>query len=396
MQEFHWVPKKTMKRNITYLGRINFRNQNLRFGIKENDRFSHTLVVGKTGVGKTTLLKNQIKQDIQNGNGIAVFDPHGDLAEEIFTFTKSVRSKDLIYFDMSDPTARLRYNPLKRVSVDKRPLVASGLLETLKKQFGQDSWGVGMEHILRNCILTLLDQPSSDISDILRLLNDKDFRNQCQFQINNESVREFWTQEFNKYPPFTRQAAIRPIQNKIGAYLSNPVTKRILVENDEEISFGKCMDEEKVIIVNLSKGRIGADAACLLGGLFLTSIGLSGFARQAQQESDRVPFFVYADEFQNYTTDFLVNALSELRKYRVGMILAQQYLKQSQQVVREAVLGNVGTLIVFRVGVTDATYFSKEFDGVFTVGDISHLPNFRMYVRLMIDGVSSKGFSADI
>ncbi len=250
-----------------------------------------------------------------------------------------------------------------------------------------------MEHILRNCILTLLDQSKADLSDIPKLLNNKDFRNQCLARITNSTVKDFWTDEYAKYPPFTRQAAIAPIQNKIGAFLSDPTIKRVLVENQNDISFRQIIDSNKILIINLSKGKIGEDASNLLGSLFLTSLGLSAFSRQDIPEDDRVPFFIYCDEFQNFTTLFLVNALSELRKFKIGLILANQYLKQLQVEIREAVLGNVGTLIVFRTGYTDAVYLSKEFDEKFTAGDITHLPNFHIYLRLMVDGRSSEGFS---
>jgi hypothetical protein len=382
--------------DITFFATTNARNTFTPFGIRENDRFSHTYIIGKTGVGKTTLLKTKIRQDIEKGRGFAVFDPHGDLAESVIEMIPEIRKQDLIYFNIPDPSIALRYNPLKRVSKEKRPLVASGLLEAFKKLFGTDAWGVGMEHILRNCLLTLLDQKQTDLSDILRLLNDKSFRYQCIKNVDNESVREFWMEEYAKYPPYTRQAAIRPIQNKVGAFLSNPITKRILVENKSDVSFRLAMDCSKIVVINLSKGRIGDDASNLLGGLFLTAMGLSAFSRQDQPEGDRQPFFIYCDEFQNFTTLFLVNALSELRKYRIGLILANQYMMQLETKIRDAVLGNAGTLIVFRVGVADATYLAREFDGKFTTGDIIQLPNFNVYLRLMIDGVSSKGFSAEI
>jgi len=382
--------------DITFFATTNARSNYRRFGIKENDRFSHTYIIGKTGVGKTTLIKTKIRRDILKGKGCAVFDPHGDLAESVIEMVPEYRKQDLIYFNIPDPNFTLRYNPLKHTSKEKRPLVASGLLEAFKKLFGKEAWGVGMEHILRNCLLTLLDQEQSDLSDILRLLNDKGFRYKCINKVQNQSVREFWTDEYAKYPPYTRQAAIRPIQNKVGAFLSNPVTKRVLVENVHDVSFRLAMDRNKIVVINLAKGRIGDDASNLLGGLFLTAMGLSAFSRQEQLESDRQPFFIYCDEFQNFTTLFLVNALSELRKYRIGLILANQYLMQLETEIRDAVLGNAGTLIVFRVGVADAAYLAREFDGKFTTGDIIQLPNFNVYLRLMIDGVSSRGFSAKV
>ena len=389
MQPKTWRLKKTLNNRNTVLGKTNFRHQNRKFGIQENDRFSHIYAVGKTGVGKTTLLKGIIAQDIENGKGCAVFDPHGDLAEAVVELVPRHREKDLIYLNLPDPNLKLRYNPFKRVSAQKRPLVASGLLEIFKKLF-TDAWGVRLEHILRNAILALLDQPSADLSDIQRLITDPRFRNQCLHTIGNESVRDFWAIEFDGYT----QTAISPIQNKIGAFLANPVIKRVLVDNQEDISFRRIMDGNKILVINLSKGRIGEDASCLLGSLFLTSLGLAGFSRQDVPEKDRVGFHIVCDEFQNFTTQFLVNALSELRKYRISITLANQFLDQIKKDIRDAVLGNVGTLIVFRTGVSDAGYLSKEFDGKFSAGDITHLPNFTFYLRLMIDGRSSDGFSA--
>jgi len=382
--------------DITYFGRTNFRNQNKRFGIYENDRFCHTYIIGKTGVGKTTLLKVKIQQDIINGKGFAVFDPHGDLADSVISMIPEARMEDLIYFDATSPSCNLRYNPLKHVSIEQRPLVASGLLEALKKQFGADSWGVRMEHILRNCLLTLLDQPKTDISEVLKLLNDKDFRNRCIKNIANESVKEFWTDEYAKYPPFTRQAAIAPIQNKVGAFLSNPVTKRILVENTEDVSLRRAMESRKIIIVNLSKGKIGFDASNLLGGLLLTSLGLSAFSRQDQPEGERKPFFIYCDEFQNFTTSFTVSALSELRKYKVGLILANQYIKQIDNEVRDAVFGNIGTLIVFRVGVEDAQFLRKELNGRADKFDLASQANFEFNIRLIVNGQACQSFSGHL
>lgn len=382
--------------DITYFGKVNFRNKNVKFGIRENDRFSHAHVIGKTGVGKTTLLKTKIQQDISNGKGLAVFDPHGDLADSVIQMIPERRKQDLIYFDAANSDCKMKYNPLKKVSVDKRALVASGLLETFRKQFGEKSWGVRMEHILRNCLLTLLDQPRSDLSDILKLLNDKAYRSSCINNIRNDSVKEFWTEEYAKYPPFTRQAAIAPIQNKVGAFLANPVTKKILVENEKEVFFRQAMDSGKIIVINLSKGKIGDDASNLLGGLFLTSLGLSAFSRQDILEVKRKPFFIYCDEFQNFTTSFLVNALSELRKYKVGLVLANQYLKQIDNDIREAVFGNIGTLIVFRVGVSDAEHLVKELNGKFEVCDLVNHANFCFYIKLMIDGKSGKGFSCKL
>lgn len=380
----------TVMNNITYFAKTNYRNKNIRFGILENDRFSHTYIIGKTGVGKTTLLKTKISQDIQNGKGFAVFDPHGDLAESVVQTIPKHRQKDLIYLDIPNPDLSIRYNPFKQVSEAKRPLVASGLLEIFKKIF-KEAWGFRLEHILRNCVLTLLDQKEANLSDIQRLLNDQSFRKSCVKNVLNESVRDFWAKEFDSYTP----SSLLPVQNKIGSFLSNPIIKRILVDNQNDISLRQIIDNKKILVINLAKGRIGEDASNLLGSLFLTSIGLASFSRQDISEDQRVPFFLYVDEFQNFTTTFLVNALSELRKYKIGLILANQYLEQIKKEIRDSVLGNVGTLVVFRTGVNDARYLSQEFDGKFSVGDISHLPNFHIYLKLIVDGKSSEAFSAE-
>lgn len=270
-------------------------------------------------------------------------------------------------------------------------MLASGLLEIFKKLF-KEAWGVNLEHILRNCFLVLLDQDHADLSDIQRLLNDQSFRKQCLQNVSNNSVRNFWSNEFDGYT----RSALLPVLNKVGAFLSNPVITRVLVENENDISFREIMDSRKILVINLSKGRIGEDASNLLGSLFLTSLGLAAFSRQNISESTRVPYFIYADEFQAFTTSFLANALSELRKYKIGLILANQFLDQLKPDIRNAVLGNIGSLIVFRTGAIDARYLSKEFDGVFTAGDISHLPNFHIYIRLMVKNRSTKGFSGQL
>lgn len=379
---------------ITYLAKTNFRNQQKLFGIKQPDRLFHTYIIGKTGTGKTTLLETKILQDIKAGRGLTLIDPHGDLIERIYSSITDKRKNDVIYINVPSRQNRFGYNPLKRISLEKRPLVASGILEIFKKHFDSKSWGARLEHILRNVLLTLLDQPSADFSDIPRILNDKVYRRVAIQNITNESVRDFWEQEYNRYPVFLRANAIAPIQNKVGAFLSNPIIKNILVNAEEKISFRKVMDERKILLINLSKGKIGEDASHLLGGLFLTSLGLASFSRADIPEEKRLPHMIYVDEFQNFTSLSLVNMLSELRKYKVGMILANQYLHQIEIDIIESVLGNVGTIISFRLGAKDATYFTREFNSLFTPDDFVSLPNYNIYLKIMIDGIPSKPFSA--
>lgn len=380
--------------SISYFAKTDFRNANQKFGIKQNDRLSHMYIIGKTGTGKTTLLETMIYQDIQQGRGMAYIDPHGDSAERVRRSIPEHMKDRLIYLDIPNIDSPWGYNPLKSVPYLKRPLVASGILEIFKKLYDGRSWGVRMEHIFRNVLLTLLDQPKTDFTDIPRILLDKSYRQTASKNIVNPSVREFWLNEYEKYPHILRANAIAPIQNKIGGFLSNPIIKRFLIGYEKEISFREIMDSGKILLVNLAKGKIGEDAAYLLGGLIITSIGLAAFSRSNIQEPSRRPFMLFVDEFQNFTTLSLINMLSELRKFKVGLILANQYLHQLEKDIREAVLGNVGTIISFRLGPADAKYMATEFYPTFKQDDLVRLPNYRVYLKLMIDGTPSKPFSS--
>lgn len=375
------------------LARTNTRDRHHPFGIKQADRLSHLYVIGKTGVGKTTLLENMILQDIAAGRGCALIDPHGDLVERVASRVPAWRRDDVIYVNVPDPEQPYSYNPLSRVSADKRPLVASGLMEVFEKMWG-DAWGVRMEHILRNSLLTLLEQPRATVPDILRLFADKDFRRQAVTRVTNEQVKLFWKTEFEQYNFRQRPEVVAPIQNKVGAFLSNPRIHRIVAGSGTPIRLRSIMDEGKVLLVNLAKGKIGDDSAGVLGGLFVTSLGLAAYSRSDTPEEKRRPFFIYIDEFQNFTTLSIANMLSELRKFRVGMILAHQYLAQLDPDIRHAVLGNAGTLISFRVGPEDASLLAREFEPVFLPLDLMNLPNHEIYLNLMIDGTPSVPFSA--
>lgn len=380
--------------DVTYLGQTDFRGKQQKFGIRQTDRLFHTYIIGKTGTGKTTLLFNQIIQDIRTGRGLALVDPHGDLAEKVVQSMPASRLHDLVYLDIADPNCQFGYNPLKSVSANKRSLVASGIIEILKKLHDSKSWGAKMEHILRNVLLTLLDQDRADFSDIAQIMTDKDFRNQCLRSVSNKAVRDFWTKEFNKYNPFQRSSAIAPILNKVGAFITNSFLAGVLLDDRKLVSFRQCMDERKIVVINLAKGSIGEDASLLLGGLLINSIGLAAFSRSDTAEDKRPPFMVYVDEFQSFSTKSIANMLSELRKYKVGMVLANQHLLQLDPDIRNSVLGNVGTIISFRLGVSDAKYMADEFHPTFGYSDIVDLPNYHIYLNLMIDGVPSRAFSA--
>jgi energy-coupling factor transporter ATP-binding protein EcfA2 len=381
--------------NITFFAETNFRNKQVKFGIKREDRRAHTYIIGKTGTGKSTLLETLIRQDIASGHGLALLDPHGDLVERILAHLPEERKRDLIYFNVPDHAQALGLNPLETISPLRRPLAASGLLEVFKKLW-LDSWGPRLEHIMRNALLALLDQPQATLADVLRLLDDQEFRKSAVTRVQNDRVRDFWAREYENYPVRFRLEAIAPIQNKVGAFLANPVLNKILTQTKNAFYLRRVMDEGKILLVNLAKGKIGEDTATLLGALLITRVGLAALSRADISEADRKDFYLYLDEFQNFTTLSLASMLSELRKYRVNMIFAHQYLGQLDPHVREAILGNVGTLLSFRLGVSDAEVLEKEFYPQFSIKDLISLPNYHVYLKLMINSIISDPFSAKI
>ena len=351
-------------------------------------------MVGKTGVGKSTLLGALIRQDLAGGRGFALLDPHGDLAESIYRQAGSIAPGRVLYLDAADMAQPYGYNPLRRIRYDKIPLAVSGLMETLRKQW-PDAWGVRMEHVLRNSLYALLEQPSSALPDILRLYADETFRKTIVKGLRNAVVRRFWQDEFEKYPDRLKAEAVAPIQNKLGAILTDPRLHRILVAPSIDIRFRSMMDAGGGLIVNLAKGRLGEDCANVLGGLIASTIGLAALSRSDIPLPTRRPFFLYVDEFPSFTTHAFVNLLVDLRKHAVGLILAHQHLHQLEQDVRHAVLGNVGSIIAFRLGAEDASAFSRDLEPIFGAQDLMGLPNHRMLVKLMIDGAPSKPFSAE-
>ena len=378
--------------DINYLAKANWRNANAIFGIKEQDRFFHKYILGQTGTGKTTLLQTMILQDIYVGNGLCLIDPHGDLVERIFQNIPSYRQKDLIYFNVTHPDMPFRFNPLLHVDAEQRPLLASSFLEILKKLW-ESAWGLRLEHILRYIILTLLEQPKESkttLANIIDILHDKDFRAKCVQNIQNKYIRAFWENEFPKYS----KNDMLPILNKVGAFVLHPALQRALISNPQDIDIREIMDNQKILLINISKGVIGEDISHIIGSIFVTAIASAAFTRVDTPKEKRLPFLVYLDEFQNFTNLSLVTMLSELRKFKVGMTLAHQYLQQLDEHIRFAVLGNVGTLVTFRVGTEDAPFLEKMMYPKFVVDDLINLPNYHIYLKLMIDGKPSKPFSA--
>ena len=380
--------------SVSYFGRANFRNKGTPFGIKQADRLSHMYVIGKTGTGKSTLLETLALQDILHGRGMMLIDPHGDLAERVIKAIPDHRRRDVIYFNVPDPTQPFGYNPLKHVREDKISLAASGLMEAFKKMW-PDAWGVRMEHVLRNALLTLLEQPEATLGDILRILNDKSFRSAAVARIQNEQVRQFWITEYDHYPPRLKAEAIAPIQNKVGAFLADTTLRRILSNSEKPLQIRRIMDEGKILIVNLARGQLGEDTASLLGALLITTVALAAFSRAEVEAAERRPFFVYLDEFQSFTTRSLATMTAELRKYGIGVVASHQYLSQVEPQVIDAVRGNAGTIICFRLGPNDAAAIADEFEPKLQATDLLNLPNHQIYLKLMIDGAPSQPFSAD-
>src|SRR5438552_3442503 len=383
----------TAENRITALAATNFRNDHRRFGIKRADRRAHIYVIGKTGTGKSTLIANLARQDLVYGEGFALLDPHGDLAEHVLRLVPEERRADLIYFNVPDTAHPLAFNPLESTQPALRPLVASGIISVFKKMWAE-SWGPRLEYILRNALLALLDLPASTLLDIPKLLDDAAFRRHVLAYVRNDQVRRFWLREYENYPARFRAEAIAPVQNKIGEFLVNPILRNIVGQPKSGFDLRRVMDEGKILLVNLAKGKIGEDTSSLLGAMLVTKIGLAALSRAELPEADRRDFYLYADEFPSFTTTSFSGMLSEMRKYHVGLVLAHQYMEQLDETLHGAILGNVGTVIAFRVGLSDAEVLEKEFYPEFTARDLLNLPNYNIYLKLMIDGVVSKPFSA--
>ena len=379
--------------DISYFAITNARLPHRTFGIKQADRLFHVYTIGKTGTGKTTLLETIALQDMMRGRGVTVIDPHGDLAERLVASVPRSRESDLVYLNAPDLSQPYGYNPLRRVQRDRIPLAASGLMEAFKKLWG-DAWGVRMEHILRNALYALIEYGEATLPDILRMLTDTTFRKQVLARVKNDQVQVFWTREYPKYNPRYQQESIAPIQNKVGAFLADPRLYRMFTGQLVDLHFRQIMDEGKILVVNLAKGQLGEDSANVLGALLVTTLGLAAFSRSDTEESRRSDHIIVIDEFQSFATLSVANMVSELRKYHVGLVLSHQHLFQLEPEVMHAVLGNVGTLISFRLGPEDARMIGHEYDPAFVPLDLMNLPNHDVYLQLMIDGSPSQPFSA--
>ena len=384
-----------MSNEINFFAKTNFRNQERVFGIKTDDRRRHMYIIGKTGMGKTNLLENMAVQDIRNGKGVCFIDPHGDTAEKLIKAIPSHRINDVIYLNPADQNFPLAFNVMEAVDPEYRHLVASGLIGVFKKIWA-DSWGPRLEYILRNAILALLEYPGSTLLGVTRILVDKKYREKVVDNVSDPVVKQFWTEEFTKWNERVLQEVISPIQNKVGQFLSSSLIRNIVGQTKSSFDIRNAMDSQKILILNLSKGRIGEDNSALLGAMMITKIQLAAMERVDIPEETRKDFYLYVDEFQNFATESFANILSEARKYRLNLILANQYIAQIDEKVRDAIFGNTGTIISFRVGATDAEFLEKEFEPVFLQNDNVNIPKYHIYLKLMIDGIAGDAFSATV
>jgi CxxC-x17-CxxC domain-containing protein len=381
--------------DVTFFGATNFRNQQRKFGIMRDDRRRHMYIIGKTGMGKTTMIENMVIQDINNDQGVAYLDPHGDTAEKLLDYIPPSRINDVIYFNPGDLSNPIAFNVLEAVENEHKHLVASGLMGVFTKIWA-NLWSARMEYILNNTILALLEVPGNTLLGIMRMLADKGFRKKIISRLKDPIVKSFWIDEYANWNERFRTEAIQPIQNKVGQFLSSSIIRNIVGQAKSTIDLRSIMDNRKILIMNLSKGRIGEDASALLGAMMITKIQLAAMSRvNIPNEEDRRDFYLYVDEFQNYSTESFAGILSEARKYRLNLIMAHQYIAQLSDEVRDAVFGNVGTIVTFRVGAEDAEELEKEFTPHVLATDVVNLAKFQIYLKLMIDGVASRPFSAD-
>lgn len=383
----------TCMSGITPIGVTNFRNDRTLFGIKDIDRLNHIYAIGKTGTGKSTLLLNMAISDIQRGNGLCVIDPHGDIAEKILDYVPQERIRDVIYLNPADIMHVVAYNPLQGIPAAQQHLAVAGLIASFKKIW-VDSWGPRLEYILRYCLTTLCQYPDATLLDIQPLLTDYNFRKEVLSYCSDQYLRAFWYQEFDKYSPSLKAEAISPILNKVGLFTAIEQLRLVIGQSTSSFTMQEVMDTKKILICNLSKGGLGEDATAILGSIVVNAIQLAAMQRAAILEEDRMPFYLYVDEMHSFVSLSFADILAEVRKYKLSLFLAHQYIEQLHEKVRHAIFGNVGTMIMFRVGADDAKYLAKEIHPPFTEEDLVNLPRYSMYLKIMIDGATSQPFSA--
>lgn len=382
-----------IKDNTNVFGRTTYKNQQVVYGIKRSDRRRHMYVIGKTGTGKSTLLANMAINDLKNDEGLCVIDPHGDLVETLLDYIPSHRINDVVYFNPADIDKTVQINLFEGENVQHRELIASGIISVFHKLYGY-SWGPRLEYILRNALLTLLKVENSRLSDILDLLTNEKFRSKMIEKLNDPILKAFWVDEYNKMQERQRTEAIASILNKVGQFVSSPLVRNVVNARSSSFSIEQIMDEGKILLVNLSQGKLGEDNATLLGSMLITKIQLAAMGRVHIEEEDRRDFYLYVDEFQNFATTSFTKILSEARKYRLNLILANQYIAQIPQEVQDAIFGNCGSMVSFVMGAGDATVFQKEFGQLYSVDDLVSLGRYQIINKLTIDNIISKPFPA--
>jgi hypothetical protein len=369
--------------NINYFARSAI-NKNQLIGLLPHDRRHHVYIIGKTGMGKSTMIENMIISDIQSGCGVGLIDPHGDLSKNVLANIPTNRIKHVVYVNPADIDWPVAFNILEKGS-DQVTLLASQLISVFHKIW-QDSWGPRLEHLLRNTILALLETPSSTLLGASKILTNDNFRKQVIQRISDPVVKSFWTDEFEKYPERFLREVISPLQNKLGALLTNHYIRNIVGQKKSLLNIEDIIESKKILIVNLSKGQIGEDASRLLGTMLVTKIQLVAMAQAKFPEKERKAFFLYIDEFQNFSTSSFIDILSEARKYKLSLVLAHQYLKQLDPDIKNAVLGNAGTMVAFRVGAEDAKEFESEFAPACSWLELTNLFPYEIYAKLMLNG----------
>jgi hypothetical protein len=381
------------KKDINFFAKTEFKNKDTIFGVKNKDRGKHMYIMGKTGGGKSTLIANMAIDDIRKDRGIGIIDPHGDLCETILDFIPKRRLNDVVYLEPFNTQRPFALNVLEIHNKEHKHLIASGIVSIFNKLY-KDSWGPRLEYILRNVVITLLEIPNATLADVLPLLAQESYRNRALEKVQDQVIVDFWQKEFDKMPDRLKAEAISPIQNKVGQFVSSKMIRNIIGHPQSSINLQQIMDEGKILLLNLSQGKLGEDNASLLGAMIITQIQLAAMGRAFMKEEDRRDFFLYVDEFQNFATTSFLKILSEARKYHLSLTLANQYIDQLELEIQRAIFGNVGTLISFVVGARDAQALSKEFAQLYTENDLVSLGKFEIVLKLSIDGMTSFPFPA--
>lgn len=384
--------ENSQKNDITLLGYTDYKTQNIKFGIRKEDKFRHIYIVGKTGMGKSTFMSNMIRSDMITNNGLAVVDPHGDLIDEVMAHIPSWRTNDVIIFDVGDTTFPIGFNILEYEKEEEKNLIASGVVSIFKRLYG-NSWGPRLEYILRNVMLSVLEYPNATLMHVARMLTDKNFREDVLRSVKDPVILKFWRSEFDAWNDKQKTEAVWPITNKIGQFFSSTIMRNIFAQPHGKVKLRQIMDEGKILLINLSKGKIGDDNASMIGSFLVTKFQIDAMSRADIPFKERKDFYLYVDEFQNFATDSFESILSEARKYRLSLIVANQYTSQIQENVRNAIFGNVGTIVSFGLGYDDAVIMSSQYKDLINPNDLLSLPKFKAYTKLMVDGVTTDPFS---